>query len=79
MNKTLIAKNNDVNRSLFKYLVIMLNNVPISRIEKLFRLRDIKVNGIRTNDKQYKLKLGDEIIVYGLNDLFKENIEARPQ
>ena len=69
MNKTLIAKNNDVNRSLFKYLVIMLNNVPISRIEKLFRLRDIKVNGIRTNDKQYKLKLGDEIIVYGLNDL----------
>ena len=77
MNKTLIAKNNDVNRSLFKYLVIMLNNVPISRIEKLFRLKDIKVNGIRTNDKQYKLKLGDEIIVYGLNDLFKENIESK--
>ncbi len=77
MNKTLIAKNNDVNRSLFKYLVIMLNNVPISRIEKLFRLRDIKINGIRTNDKQYKLKLGDEIIVYGLNDLFKENIESK--
>lgn len=77
MNKTLIAKNNDVNRSLFKYLVIMLNNVPISRIEKLFRLRDIKVNGIRTNDKQYKLKLGDEIIVYGLNDLFKENVESK--
>ena len=77
MNKTLIAKNNDVNRSLFKYLVIMLNNVPISRIEKLFRLKDIKVNGIRTNDKQYKLKLGDEIIVYGLNDLFKENVESK--
>lgn len=77
MNKTLIAKNNDVNRSLFKYLVIMLNNVPISRIEKLFRLRDIKINGIRTNDKQYKLKLGDEIIVYGLNDLFKENVESK--
>ena len=55
----------------------MLNNVPISRIEKLFRLRDIKINGIRTNDKQYKLKLGDEIIVYGLNDLFKENIESK--
>ena len=55
----------------------MLNNVPISRIEKLFRLKDIKVNGIRTNDKQYKLKLGDEIIVYGLNDLFKENIESK--
>ena len=77
MNKTLIAKNNDVNRSLFKYLVIMLNNVPISRIEKLFRQKDIKINGIRTNDKQYKLKLGDEIIVYGLNDLFKENIESK--
>ncbi|MDI3063852.1 RluA family pseudouridine synthase [Metamycoplasma hyosynoviae] len=72
MNKTFKAKNNDINRSLFKYLVRMLDNVPISRIEKLFREKDIKINGKRTNDKQYKLQLDDEIIVYGLSDIQKE-------
>ena len=79
MNKTFIAKNNDINRSLFKYLVIMLNNVPVSRIEKLFRQKDIKVNGIRNNDKQYKLQLNDQITVYGLNDLFKNNELTKTQ
>ena len=72
MNKKFIAKNNDVNRSLFKYLVNMLDNVPVSRIEKLFREKDIKLNNKRTNDKQYKLQLGDEILVYGLKDIEKE-------
>ncbi|MDC8937437.1 RluA family pseudouridine synthase [Metamycoplasma hyosynoviae] len=72
MNKTFKAKNNDINRSLFKYLVRMLDNVPISRIEKLFREKDIKINGKRINDKQYKLQLDDEIIVYGLSDIQKE-------
>ncbi|MDC8927318.1 RluA family pseudouridine synthase [Metamycoplasma hyosynoviae] len=72
MNKTFKAKNNDINRSLFKYLVRMLDNVPISCIEKLFREKDIKINGKRTNDKQYKLQLDDEIIVYGLSDIQKE-------
>ena len=52
MNKKFIAKNNDVNRSLFKYLVNMLDNVPVSRIEKLFREKDVKLNNKRTNDKQ---------------------------
>lgn len=72
MNKKFIAKNNDVNRSLFKYLVNMLDNVPVSRIEKLFREKDVKLNNKRTNDKQYKLQLGDEILVYGLKDIEKE-------
>lgn len=59
---------NDENRTLFKYLVKQLNNVPISRIEKLFRLKDVKVNGIRTNQKDYKIKRFDLIEVYGLED-----------
>ncbi|WP_412031821.1 pseudouridine synthase [Metamycoplasma buccale] len=60
------AKENDVDRTLFKYLVKILDNVPISRIEKVFREKDIKVNGIRTKDKQYKIKLNDDIEVYGI-------------
>ncbi|MBN0970950.1 RluA family pseudouridine synthase [Mycoplasma phocoeninasale] len=70
-----IAKNDDVNRILFKYVVKMCNNVPISKIEKIFREKDIKVNGIRTKDKQYKVQLGDVIEIYGITDAFKAQEE----
>ncbi|WP_429980822.1 pseudouridine synthase, partial [Mycoplasmopsis bovis] len=38
---------------------------------RIFREKDIKVNGIRTNDKQYKLQLGDVITVYGISEIAK--------
>lgn len=62
------ATKNDEGRTLYKYLVKQLNNVPNSAIEKLFRLKDIKVNGKKTNDKSYLLIAGDEILVYGVED-----------
>ncbi|WP_027122554.1 pseudouridine synthase [Metamycoplasma spumans] len=65
------AKKDDVGRILFKYLVRVLDNVPISRIEKIFREKDVKVNGVRTKDKQYKVQLDDVIEIYGLQDAFK--------
>ncbi|CRH46899.1 RluA family pseudouridine synthase [Mycoplasmopsis arginini] len=65
------AKKDDVGRILYKYLLKICDNVPKSRIERIFREKDIKVNGIRTNDKQYKLQLGDEIIVYGISEIAK--------
>ncbi|BAP39616.1 pseudouridine synthase family protein [Metamycoplasma canadense] len=65
------AKKDDVGRILFKYLLKVCDNVPKSRIERIFREKDIKVNGIRTNDKQYKLQLGDEILVYGISEIAK--------
>ncbi|AWX42643.1 ribosomal large subunit pseudouridine synthase C [Metamycoplasma cloacale] len=64
-------KKDDVDRTLFKYLVKIFDNVPISRIEKSFRQKDIKVNGVRNNNKQYKVQLKDEIIVYGLENVSK--------
>ena len=45
MIKKFKAKENDVNRTLFKYLEKMLDNVPISRLEKLFREKDVRING----------------------------------
>lgn len=65
---TFKATINDENRTLFKFLVKQLNNIPISHIEKLFRLKDIKVNGLRTNKKDYKIKKNDVIGIYGIND-----------
>ncbi|ENY53735.1 RluA family pseudouridine synthase [Metamycoplasma alkalescens] len=65
------AKKDDVGRILYKYILRICDNVPKSRIEKIFRQKDIKVNGIRTNDKQYKLQLDDEIVVYGISEIAK--------
>ncbi|TPE58083.1 RluA family pseudouridine synthase [[Mycoplasma] falconis] len=65
------ANQNDEGRILFKYVVKMCDNVPISRIEKIFREKDIKVNGQRTKDKQYKMRMSDIVEIYGLDDAFK--------
>ncbi|MBN4089436.1 RluA family pseudouridine synthase [Mycoplasma enhydrae] len=65
------AKKDDVGRILFKYVLKVCDNVPKSRVEKLFREKDIKVNNVRTNDKQYKLQLGDEITIYGISEVSK--------
>lgn len=62
------ATKNDEGRILFKFLVKYLNNVPISAIEKLFRIKDIKLNGKKTNNKTYRIQAGDEIIIYGIEE-----------
>lgn len=60
------ATKNDEGRTLYKYLTKQLNNVPLSVIEKVFRLKDIKINGKKTNNKNYQLIHGDEIFIYGI-------------
>ena len=77
MIKKFKAKENDVNRTLFKYLEKMLDNVPISRLEKLFREKDVRINGQKTNEKHYKLQLNDEILVYGLKDVSRETKRSK--
>ena len=57
MIKKFKAKENDVNRTLFKYLEKMLDNVPISRLEKLFREKDVRINDQKTNEKHYNLMM----------------------
>lgn len=72
------ASKNDEGRTLFKFLIKNLNNVPVSAIEKVFRLKDIKVNGIKTNNKSYLIVKNDIILVYGLEDV-KKNISYQTQ
>ncbi|MGZ9414140.1 pseudouridine synthase [Mycoplasma sp. 5370] len=59
---------NDEGRRLYKFIIKYFNKVPLSKIEKLFRLKDIKINGKRSNDKKYIIRVNDEIQVYGLNE-----------
>ncbi|MCC3161122.1 MAG: RluA family pseudouridine synthase [Mollicutes bacterium PWAP] len=70
--KTFKATRNDSGRTLLKFIQRMMNNLPKSRVEKLFRKKDIKVNGKRTNEKQLVIKIGDVIDVYGVYDFAKE-------
>ncbi|TDV24199.1 23S rRNA pseudouridine955/2504/2580 synthase [Mycoplasmopsis mustelae] len=67
----IIATENDAGRTLYKLLCKYLNNLPLSRIEKLFRKKDIKVNQNRKVTKDQVVNLGDSIVIYGVNDLKK--------
>jgi len=51
------------NQSAFKYVKKYLNHAPLSFIEKLFRKKDIKANGIRIK-KDYILKENDILRIY---------------
>ncbi len=64
--KTFKAGTQDRGRTLYKYVIKMLGDVPSSKIEKIFRKKDIKVNDRRVNDKKYTIQDGDVIIIYGV-------------
>ncbi|EFF41770.1 RluA family pseudouridine synthase [Mycoplasmopsis alligatoris] len=70
--KKITATSNDAGRTLYKLVIKYLNNVPLSRVEKLFRKKDIKINGQRTNQKDYIIAFNDVIEIYGLIDTKKE-------
>ncbi len=69
--KKLVISENDANQRVDKYLKKLLVNAPSSFIYKMFRKKDVKVNGIRVNEK-YLLKSGDEVSLFLYDDKFKE-------
>lgn len=66
---------NDQGRTAFKLLVKYFDNVPVSRIERVFRQKDIKINGIRNINKNHVIQENDLVEVYGLSDL--KNSESK--
>lgn len=65
MNKYKATKN-DEGRTILKFIQKLFGDVPKSRIERIFRQKDIKINGQRIKDKKYVIKENDEIVIYGL-------------
>lgn len=59
------------NQTLEKYIKKVLKNAPLSFIYKLFRKKDIKVNG-HHEDGKYIIKENDEIAIYISDDKFQE-------
>lgn len=66
----------DSNQSLFKYTKKILKNAPLSFVYRIFRKKDIKVNGKRENDK-YILQENDEVLIYITDDQYNEFTEEK--
>jgi len=69
--QTLKVKTSESGQRIDKYIRKYLNNAPLSYIYKLFRKKDVKVNGKRI-DINYIIKENDEITIYVSDDLLNE-------
>lgn len=54
----------EANQRIDKFIKKYLPNVPLSLIYKVFRKKDVKINGKRTNNIQYIIKEDDLIQIY---------------
>ncbi|WP_302999062.1 RluA family pseudouridine synthase [Thomasclavelia spiroformis] len=70
MKKIQITEN-DANQRIDKYIKKLLVNAPTNFIYKMFRKKDIKVNGKKANEK-YILKNNDVVEMFLYEDKFKE-------
>ncbi len=69
---TLTAKANDINQTIFNFIKKMFQTTPLSVVYKLFRNKKIKVNNKVVKERKYKLRLGDQIIIFDKNLVFTE-------
>ena len=63
--------NNDCNQRIDKFLKRMLKDAPVSFLYKMFRQKDVKVNGKKANI-DYILKEGDVVDIYLKEDLLNQ-------
>lgn len=75
MKKIQITEN-DANQRIDKYIKKLLVNAPTNFIYKMFRKKDIKVNGKKVNEK-YILKNNDVVEMFLYEDKFKEFTAAK--
>lgn len=73
--KELKIKGNDANQRIDKYLKKVLVNAPSSFIYKMFRKKDVKVNGVKVKEN-YILEEGDLVSLFLYEDKFQEMTEV---
>ncbi|MFV8435022.1 pseudouridine synthase family protein [Mycoplasma sp. Z355B] len=71
------ATKNDAGRSVFKVISKYCSTLPLSRIEKIFRKKDIKINNDRKITKNQIINEGDLISIYGILEDSAEFKEAQ--
>lgn len=67
----LIVKKEESGQTLEKYVKKVLNHAPMSFIYKLFRKKDVKVNG-HWQDKKYLINEGEEIKIFVTDEQLEE-------
>lgn len=75
--KTIVVTFKESNQRVDKYLKKYLNNAPLSFIYKLFRKKDVKINGHWVKEN-YILQEGEELTIYINDEQLKEFNEVRP-
>ena len=68
---SLIVKKEESGQTLEKYVKKVLNHAPMSFIYKLFRKKDVKVNG-HWQDKKYVVSEGEEIKIFVADEQLEE-------
>ncbi|MFV8469670.1 pseudouridine synthase family protein [Mycoplasma sp. Sp48II] len=71
------ATKNDAGRSVFKVISKYCSTLPLSRIERIFRKKDIKINNDRKITKNQIINEGDLISIYGILEDSAEFKEAQ--
>lgn len=69
---TLTVKDNDVNQTIFNFMKKMFQTTSLSVLYKLFRNKKIKVNNKVIKERNYKLQLGDQILIFDKNLVITE-------
>ena len=68
---SLVVKKEESGQTLEKYVKKVLNLAPISFIYKLFRKKDVKING-HWQDKKYVINEGEEVKIYVTDSQLEE-------
>lgn len=68
---SLIIKKEESGQTLEKYVKKVLNNAPMSFIYKLFRKKDVKING-HWQDKKYVVSEGEEVKIFVTDSQLEE-------
>lgn len=64
---TLTVKDNDVNQTIFNFMKKIFQTTSLSVLYKLFRNKKIKVNNKVVKERNYKLQLGNQILIFDKN------------
>ncbi|MEA5061256.1 MAG: RluA family pseudouridine synthase [Erysipelotrichaceae bacterium] len=75
--KTYTVKDNESNQTLEKYVKKVLSEAPLSFIYKVFRKRDVKLNGKRADMKE-RIKAGDIVEIYVSDDKLEDFKKKTP-
>jgi 23S rRNA pseudouridine955/2504/2580 synthase len=75
--KSFIIKENESNQTLEKFVRKVLSEAPLSFVYKLFRKKDVKINGKRSGMKE-KIGTGDIVEIYVSDDKLEEFKKETP-